>query len=231
MSLLEIQNLTFQWPDNQDHRLVIEQLSVDKGEKLLLRGSSGVGKSTLLNLICGVLKPASGNIQLIQQRLNQLSAKAVDQLRADHIGIIYQQFNLLPYLSLIENVQLPLRFSRLRRAALQQPAEQEARTLLTEMGLDSRLFDKPVTQLSIGQQQRVAAARALIGSPALIIADEPTSALDPANRDSFIRLLESRCEQTQCALILVSHDPALGSGFDQIRTLTQNIASREVHLC
>lgn len=231
MPILEINQLHFQWPNSTTHRLFIDSLRLNKGEKLLLRGNSGVGKSTLLNLICGVLTPTSGEIHLADKPLTQLKSNAIDQLRADHIGIIYQQFNLLPYLGVMENVLLPLRFSRIRRAALKQTPEEEATSLLVAMGLDEALHTQSVSRLSIGQQQRVAAARALIGTPKLIIADEPTSALDPVNRDGFIQLLEARCDATQCALVLVSHDPALGAGFDQIKTLSQSADTQEVTLC
>ena len=148
-----------------------------------------------------------------------MSGAARDRFRADHIGYIHQMFNLVPYLSVLENVTLPCRFSRRRisRAQRHSPtASAEAQRLLAHLGLDSqRVLRKPVSELSVGQQQRVAAARALIGSPELIIADEPTSALDAANREAFIELLFNECDETGSTLLFVSHDASLGPMFDR----------------
>jgi putative ABC transport system ATP-binding protein len=138
-------------------------------------------------------------------------------LRADKLGIIFQQFNLLPYGSMLQNVLLPLRFSSARRerASTRGTPEDEARRLLQRLGLPPDQHARGVTRLSIGQQQRVAVARAIIGSPRLIIADEPTSALDADNRDEFLKLLFEEVTRVNAGLILVSHDQSLASGFDR----------------
>jgi putative ABC transport system ATP-binding protein len=142
-----------------------------------------------------------------------------DRFRADHIGYIHQMFNLVPYLSVVENVTLPCSFSRRRLAAARRSAGNpaaEARRLLGHLDLtDPDLLGRSVTELSVGQQQRVAAARALIGAPEILIADEPTSALDAANREAFIELLFRECAESRSTLVFVSHDASLGPMFDR----------------
>ena len=190
-NLLRLENLSFHWPEKADFSLGVTNFRLDAEEKLFLQGPSGSGKSTLLSLICGIVKPVQGTICIDDIDITKLRASSVDRLRADKLGIIFQQFNLLPYGSIIQNVLLPLRFStaRRQRAAADGDIADEARRLLTRLGLDASLHDKDVNKLSVGQQQRVAVARAMIGTPRLIIADEPTSALDAANRDEFLALL------------------------------------------
>ena len=153
----------------------------------------------------------------MQQDTASLSASRRDRLRADHIGYIFQQFNLVPYLDLVENVILPCRFSRRRAAnaerahgSIAAAAEYLLRHLFTKGELDR---EAPVANLSVGQQQRVAAARALIGDPDIVIADEPTSALDFDTRERFVDLLFERLEETNATLVFVSHDPTLGARF------------------
>ncbi|RTE64519.1 ABC transporter ATP-binding protein [Amphritea opalescens] len=221
-SLIELQQLKFYWrPDTPV--LDIDQLQIEAGEKLFLHGPSGCGKSTLLNLMAGIHQPVTGRIVVDGCDLSELSAAARDRFRADHIGLIFQQFNLLPYLSVQENVLLPCHFSALRReqACLHYgTAEAAASALLASLGL-AALIDKPVTDLSIGQQQRVAAARALIGNPRIIIADEPTSSLDSDNRAGFIKLLIEECDQHGITLLFVSHDRALTKHFTRVVDLQQ----------
>lgn len=199
--------------------LQIEKFSMRAGERVFLQGASGSGKSTLLGLIGGVLEPQTGSVQVLYQELTQLPAAQRDQLRADHIGFIFQMFNLLPYLSVIDNVLLPTRFSASRaQRALQQSntLAAEAQRLLHALGLrDAALLQRRATDLSQGQQQRVAAARALLGSPPLIIADEPTSALDADTRMTFLNLLLSECARAAAAVLFVSHDRALSAQFDR----------------
>lgn len=229
--IVEIENLRFGWPGETDI-LNIEHFVVHPRERIFLEGPSGSGKSTLLGLITGVLAPQSGDIRFDGQDLTALSASGRDQLRAGRMGVIFQLFNLLPYLSLIENVTLPCRFSKLRRErALKNSAnlQDEARRLLARLGLsDEKLLSKPVSNLSVGQQQRVAAARALMGAPDLIIADEPTSALDTAARDAFLHLLMEEAEAANAALLFVSHDKGLGEAFHKRVSLSElNTLSRE----
>lgn len=210
-----IESLRFAWPQ-QPVLLDIAELRIAAGDRVFLQGPSGTGKSTLLGLLGGVLVPQSGTLQLLGTDLTTLGASARDRFRADHVGFIFQQFNLVPYLGLVGNVTLGCRFSSRRRQRLgtHHAAEAEAARLLSALDLDvDTLKHRPVTELSVGQQQRVAAARALIGAPELIIADEPTSALDATARSAFIELLFAECERAGSALVFVSHDPALAELF------------------
>ena len=148
-----------------------------------------------------------------------MPASARDRFRADHLGVIFQQFNLVPYLDALGNTLLPCRLSSRRRQATSPSPEAEAESLLAALGLAAADWHRPVTQLSVGQQQRVAAARALIGAPALILADEPTSALDTVNRDRFLNLLLTQADLRGTSVVLVSHDPALSGPFDRAVSL------------
>lgn len=213
--IVSISNLSFAWtPGNEV--LDISDFQLKAGERLFLRGASGSGKSTLLGVIAGVLEADSGEVIVLGQDLATLEPAARDRLRADHLGVIFQMFNLVPYLSVIGNVTLPLRFSPERRAAINGNEDDEARRLLSRLGLtDETLLARRVSDLSVGQQQRVAAARALIGGPEIVIADEPTSALDADARDQFIDLLSEEARRTGAALLFVSHDAWLATHFDR----------------
>ena len=157
--------------------------------------------------------------------LTRFNSSKRDAFRVDHIGFLFQQFNLIPYLNLVENILLPCRFSKLRyqnvgnaEACLQD----EAYRLLRYLGLDIDQFSNLETRkLSVGQQQRVAAARALLGNPKLILADEPTSALDPQNRSAFLELIFAECSEKKTTLIMVSHDASLSGKFDQVIDLNE----------
>jgi putative ABC transport system ATP-binding protein len=211
---VRICDLRFAWPGQAAACLDIAEFTVERGESVFVHGESGSGKSTLLALLGGVLVPQAGSVNVLGTELTRLSAGSRDRFRVDHTGFIFQQFNLIPYLSMQDNVLLPCRFSeRRRQRALQRSATlaDEARRLLAELDLDPSLWRRPVTQLSVGQQQRVAAARALIGEPELVIADEPTSALDAARQAAFLDLLARECAQAGATLIFVSHDARLAS--------------------
>ena len=217
-ALIQLSNLGFAWP-GQPELLDIDSFTLQRGESLFLKGPSGSGKTTLLGLLGGVQKPNRGSIQLLDQDLSTLSASARDRFRVDHTGYIFQQFNLLPFLSVRENVELPCHFSKLRAERAKQrhgSVDQAAATLLAHLGLkDESLLSRRADSLSIGQQQRVAAARALIGQPELVIADEPTSALDYDARENFIRLLFAECREAGSSLLFVSHDQSLAPLFDR----------------
>lgn len=222
-AIVRISDLRFAWP-GQPPLLTIGEFDLAAGERLFLRGPSGSGKSTLLGLIAGVLEAEHGELQVLDHDMTALSGSKRDQVRADHLGVIFQLFNLVPYLSMVQNVILPCRFSkrRLNEANEAGGAEAEARRLLSQLGLDDPdLLSRNVTDLSVGQQQRVAAARALIGNPDLIIADEPTSALDADSRDRFISLLSDEARRTNAALLFVSHDGSLAKLFDRALDLSQ----------
>ena len=214
-----MQDLRFAWKHGEPDLLRLRRLAVAAGERLFVEGASGSGKSTLLGLLGGVLVPRSGSVRLLGTDLSRLPARARDRFRADHVGFVFQMFNLLPYLSMLENVVLACRFSARRRARLAArgaSAGDEALRLLDSLGLAGReLLARPVTELSIGQQQRVAVARALVGAPEIVIADEPTSALDADARGRFLDLLFAECGRAGSTLVFVSHDAALGERFDR----------------
>lgn len=218
-ALITINHLEFAWP-GQAPLLQIPHFELTKGESVFIKGPSGSGKSTLLGLLAGIQVANQGQLQFLGRDLSRLSARARDQVRADHLGYIFQQFNLLPFLSVIENVCSALIFSRHKRARLTQDATAEAARLLRELQLAPELWQQPVHKLSIGQQQRVAAARALMGSPELVIADEPTSALDADSRSAFMTLLFQECRRQGSSLIFVSHDPSLEPLFERVLSLS-----------
>lgn len=219
--VVDIEGLRFSWKGGGPV-LDIPRLRMEEGERVFLRGPSGSGKSTLLGLIAGVLEPQSGEIRVLGEELQSMPAGKRDHLRADRMGVIFQMFNLVPYLSVTGNVLLPLRFSRLRRQSAGSDPQAEARRLLARLGLeDDELLSRRVSDLSVGQQQRVAAARALIGRPRLVIADEPTSALDADARDRFIRLLSEEVAASGASLLFVSHDASLSGFFTRSEDLGQ----------
>ncbi len=229
--IISLDALRFGWPGQPVPLLQLDHLDVTRGERLFLRGASGSGKSTLLGLIAGVLAPQHGAIEILGQTVSTLSAATRDHFRADHFGIIFQQFNLVPYLSVLENVTLPCYFSaeRQRKAASRSGnLTNEAMRLLTHLDMaDTAVVNKPVTELSVGQQQRVAAARALIGTPEILIADEPTSSMDEDRRAAFIELLFHECNESGATLLFVSHDPGLQTPFDRVIELDK--LNRAVH--
>ena len=221
--VLRLKDLSFGYAEGLD-LIQINSFEIAKGESLFLRGPSGSGKSTLLGLIGGVLTPRGGEVRLCGKSMGNLSAGARDQIRADHLGIIFQQFNLLPYLTSLQNCVLPCRFSarRSERAAqMSGSVEAAAKALAQRLGLSDADLKRPVGTLSVGQQQRVAAVRALIGAPDLIIADEPTSALDHDNRGRFIELLNQQRQAFGSSLLFVSHDKSLAAHFDRSASLAQ----------
>ena len=222
--LIELHDLVFAWP-GQPPLLDIPRFRLETGEAVFLKGPSGSGKTTLLGLLGGVQLPGQGRIRLLGHDLAGMGQGARDRFRVDHTGYIFQQFNLLPFLSVRENVELPCRFSPSRAARATQrhgSVDQAASALLAQLGLNAPyLLLRRADSLSIGQQQRVAAARALIGQPELVIADEPTSALDADSREAFIRLLFDECRGAGASLLFVSHDQSLAALFDRHLSLAE----------
>lgn len=222
-AVIKLENVRFGWQSDKPI-LEVSLLEINSGERVFLKGPSGSGKSSLLNLIGGIQTPQEGKVCLLGQVLNHYGSAKRDSFRSDHIGLIFQQFNLLPYLSVIENVMLPCRFSKARRIrAIDRygSLKSAARQLLNHLGLvDDFLLENTVTKLSIGQQQRVAVARALMGSPELVIADEPTSALDTDARNAFLELLISECDNSGSTLIFVSHDSSLEQYFSRVISIS-----------
>jgi putative ABC transport system ATP-binding protein len=216
-AVIEIRELEFGWSADRP-LLRIDRLVIAATERIFVHGPSGSGKSTLLSLLAGVVLPQRGSVRVLGTEIPQLRGAARDTFRADHFGIIFQMFNLVPYLSVVENVTLPCRFSSRRRdqAQARGGAEREARRLLEHLDLSAEAdSSRAVTRLSVGQQQRVAAARALIGRPEIVLADEPTSALDADRREAFLRLLFRECESEAATLLFVSHDRSLEGLFDR----------------
>lgn len=216
---VEVDGIRFAWKPGQRDVVDIECFQVSAGERVFIEGPSGSGKSTLFSLLGGVVSPREGTVRILQTNLSRMPAHRRDLFRADHIGFVFQMFNLVPYLSMLDNVTLPCRFSLLRRKRVRSRAESpeaEARRLLDRLGLDQQeLHGRPVTDLSIGQQQRVAIARALIGAPELIMADEPTSSLDEGTRELFLEVLTAQCDEMGASLLFASHDMRLSSMFDR----------------
>lgn len=196
----------------------ISALDIVPGEHLFLYGPSGSGKSSLLNVLTGVLAPLSGRVQVLGQDLTSMGARARDKFRARHIGVIFQEFNLIPYLSVLDNALLGAHFAGLEKNASRARVEK----YLLDLGISRELFSRSARCLSVGQQQRVAVARALAIQPKILIADEPTSALDSDTRDLFMQLLFKTArgapekDPLGCTIIFVSHDKSLASGFSRV---------------
>lgn len=225
---IEISEMRFAWRPQSDPVLDIAHLQIKQGERVFIQGPSGSGKSTLLSLVAGVVTPQSGTIRVNGCHLGSLSGSERDRFRADHIGYIYQLFNLIPYLSVVENVTLPCRFSLLKRkrATIRSvDIRAEALRLLDHLGMGggSQCLEEPVSDLSVGQQQRVAAARALIGAPEILIADEPTSSLDTDRRNNFLQLLFNECDRQDTTIVFVSHDTGLETLFDRTILLSDMV--------
>jgi putative ABC transport system ATP-binding protein len=221
-----LENTKFAYVRNQVV-LDVPRLVVERGERLFVFGPSGSGKTTLLGLIAGVLRATGGTVNVLGTDMTALSSRKRDALRAGHIGYIFQLFNLIPYLSVQENIVLPCRLSAERRARLSGVSPDDAARTLAESLEIGGLLNERVTRLSVGQQQRVAAARALIGAPELVVADEPTSALDSDRREQFLELLFERCAAAQSTLVFVSHDRQLEHMFDRAVSLAElNVAAQ-----
>lgn len=216
--IIRLCDLQFTWPGQRAACLDIAALEVDAGERIFIHGPSGSGKSTLLGLLGGVLVPQRGTISVLGHDLNAMRASARDRFRSDHVGFIFQLFNLVPYLSVIDNVMLPCRFSARRRGRARaggNAVRDEAVRLLSHLDIEPGLLARPVTELSVGQQQRVAAARALLGRPEIVVADEPTSALDADRQTAFLELLLQECGAAGATLLFVSHDRRLAAHFSR----------------
>ena len=207
--------------------LDIPELTLERGTRAFLFGPSGSGKTTLLGVLAGVLKANEGEVRVLGEDLASHSGAQRDAFRAEHIGYVFQMFNLIPYLSVLDNITLPVRMHAGRRARLNGKGMKETATLLADHLQIGNLLKKRVTELSVGQQQRVAACRALIGAPELIVADEPTSSLDFDRREAFLELLFQECERAGTTLVFVSHDRTLEGLFSRTISLPDiNRASR-----
>lgn len=206
---LQIRNLAFRYdaPGSTPFELHVGSLVLGAGEQMLLTARSGGGKSTLLGLICGLMDPLRGTIEIDGQDIHDLRGAARDRFRGARIGVIFQTFNLLIGFSALENVLAPLMLSNIPRGEHQA----RAAALLERLGIE-RPHAK-VEHLSVGQQQRVAVARAVACKPALVLADEPTASLDPENAGGAMDLIQGICRDTGAALLCVSHDPSMAQRF------------------
>lgn len=214
---IALSNVRFHYPKQpQTPVLVIPDWSVSVGEQVFVHGKSGGGKSTLLNLISGLLHPQTGEVNVLNHPLHTMSNRQRDRFRAQHIGYVFQQFNLIPYLDAVDNIRLANQLAKPQRA---RATQDDIHTLLEQLNINAQTAHTPTQNLSIGQQQRIAIARALINQPQLLIADEPTSALDQANREAFMSLLMPLIEQHNTTLLFVSHDLSLASHFSRVDAL------------
>jgi putative ABC transport system ATP-binding protein len=213
--LIALKNIQFSYPKAAQSTLNINEFIVNVGERIFLFGPSGCGKTTLLEILAGVLIPQIGEVNICSTDLCKISAHERDVFRAANIGYIFQSFNLIPYLTVEENITLPLYLSPARRERTSQTEQQQQLEMICNSLGISNILHSPVTELSVGQQQRVAAARSLMGKPQLILADEPTSALDFDHREKFIKLLFELCERINTTIVFVSHDRTLMNLFDR----------------
>ena len=219
MIAIALKNLTFSYASTPI--LDIEELVIELGERVFIAGPSGCGKSTLLNLISGTLTlpQKDDHITVLDQSYAQLTARQLDRFRAHNMGIVFQQFNLIGYLSVRENIALSTEFHPCNKTRLLATIP----ALITQLQLPAHIIDQPANTLSIGQQQRVAIARALIHKPSILIVDEPTSALDESATGSFMQTLLAMCDKHHTTLLFVSHDLRLASYF------TRTIALNEIN--
>ncbi|TQV88567.1 ABC transporter ATP-binding protein [Aliikangiella coralliicola] len=221
---ISLKNVYFTYPD-APHRPVlnIPCWTVAPQEQVFVHGPSGGGKSTLLNLLSGMLVPSQegqggqGEVSILGKRLDKMSQRQLDRFRANHIGYVFQQLNLIPYLSSVENILLATYFSAHKKARVKSA---DVEKLLTKLNISPDDWSKQIAKLSTGQQQRVAIARALINKPELLIADEPTSSLDQDNRDNFMSVLVSLVAENKITLVFVSHDKSLSRYFNRIDALS-----------
>ena len=212
---VHLSDVGFAFEQGEERVLDIPSWEIARSERVFLQGESGSGKSTLLSLLSGMFVPSSGQVSVPGTAVSSLSTRERDRFRSGNIGFVFQQFNLIPYLSVLDNILLAARFAETTGVSARARAEE----LLIKVNLGVELHDRPAGQLSIGQQQRVAIVRALINSPELLLVDEPTSALDHRNRDSFLELLTEILSESGCAMVFVSHDPEIGKYFDSKLTM------------
>ena len=216
---IALRDVSFRWTQDSSFQLACPSFELAKGRSALLLGASGAGKSTLLSLICGIVVPTAGRVEVAGTNLATLRPGERDRFRADHIGVIFQQFNLLPYASVEDNIRLPLRFAPGRRSRVSDAnggASGEAGRLCRALRLPNDVLAERAGTLSVGQQQRVAAARALIGQPPVLVADEPTSALDGHSQSEFMELLFEQVHSAGASLLMASHDERLADHFDDV---------------
>ncbi|MBT0587363.1 ATP-binding cassette domain-containing protein [Alteromonas sp. SM 2104] len=213
---VQFEKVTFAYDHSDAPVIDVPAWTLAQGQHSFIYGASGSGKSTLLNLICGTLVPTSGEIALLDKPFSTLSSSKRDAFRARHIGVVFQQFNLIEYLSVAQNIHAAAHFARHKHADL----DQTMASFCQRLELPVSILSQQASTLSVGQQQRVAIARALINRPELLVVDEPTSALDRQARDGFMQLLFDCLSGTQTTLLFVSHDEALAERFEHQLNIT-----------
>ncbi len=222
MKTIEVKNAVYSYGGN--HNVVLPELQLGSGEHIFIAGASGSGKTTLLGALAGTHIVKDGIVLVHGREYKTMRPSQRDRFRADHIGYVFQQFNLINYLTVYENIALAAKLSRERMQRLKNPLKQEIEWLSQKLQI-AELLGKKAGQVSVGQSQRIAIARALLGEPEIVLADEPTSALDADNRHRFIDLLfESLGKAT--TLIFVSHDRTLEKHFErtiELKTLREAI--------
>lgn len=225
--LIELDEVEVSWTAGGPIALVVHELVVEPGERIVVHGPSGGGKSTLLSLLAGVLVPRRGHARVFGHDLAQLSATRRDRLRGERMGMVFQTFHLLAFLSTRDNIVLPCRLSTERRRRLEPtPLTAAAEHLAARLGI-AEVLGKAVGTLSVGQQQRVAAARALLGQPDLLLCDEPTSSLDPEHRDRFLDCLDATIAELGTSLLITSHDPAVAERYPRRLAVRDGVVTED----
>ena len=227
---LALHNIQFSWSKQLTPLFEIDSLNLPQGKTLFIGGPSGCGKSSLLSLITGIQVAKQGTCCVLGVALNELSSSQRDRFRGERLGLIFQQFNLLPFLTVQENIELPSKLfsSRLSKSTqLFGSVQRHTDILCDALHLSHNLRQRQAHLLSVGEQQRVAAARALLGCPELIVADEPTSALDEENKVDFLNLLLTTAKAQNSSVVTVSHDMRIANQFDQ-QFLMPRMESKDV---
>ena len=217
MSII-LSNISFRYKKRHSVILDIPEWKLASESKIFIRGESGTGKTTFLNILCGIISPTKGELKIFGTKVNRTSARQRDVFRANNIGYVFQQFNLIPYLSAVDNILLANYFSK-EQTSLRK--REKVEDLLFRLNINKKDWYLEIRRLSVGQQQRVAIARALINNPRLLITDEPTSALDIKNRDIFMNLMMDVVNEKRITLVCVGHDPAIANFFNMIEEFSQ----------
>ena len=211
---ISLKNLLFAYEGRRNKIILnIPSWEVASGEIILVNGPSGSGKTTLLNILSGLFLPNKGIMNFFGYRLDQMNSRNRDIFRANYFGYVFQQFNLISYLNVVDNIRIAANFSSKNNT---KNLDGEIKSLLDSLNIDRSDWESPARSLSVGQQQRVAIARSLINKPRIILADEPTSSLDNQNKEDFMSLLMSLVSKYKITLVFVSHDQSIKNYFNRV---------------